>query len=186
MAFILSPRRRATLGAIALAALVAGTFSLAGPARAAIDPRLAALFGWIDGDHDGRISRAEFTASLDREPPLGGVAIIVDTKMPPPPGETREALFRRLDSDRDGLLSPAELEAGASVRTLLSPAVAAADRDGDGRLTEGELAAYLASRRAAAGLADPAAGVGLMAHGIIAARRPGPDGAVPLADLLRG
>jgi hypothetical protein len=95
-------------------------------------------------------------------------------------------LFRRLDADGDGLLAPRELAGGAAVRTLLSPAVAAADRNADGRLTEGELAAYLTGQRAAAGVSDPAAGVGLMAHGIIAARQPGPDGSVPLADLLRG
>jgi hypothetical protein len=187
MSFALTPRRRASIGGATLLVVAAATtFSLAGPAEAAIDPRLAALFRWIDGDHDGRISPAEFAASLEQAPPLGGVAIVVDTKVPPPPGETRDGLFRRLDADGDGALRPVELAAGAAVRTILSPAVAAADRDADGRLTEAELAAYLTGQRAAAGLADPTAGVGLMAHGIIAARDPDRDGAVPLADLVRG
>lgn len=186
MSFALTPRRRASLGvATLLAAAAAATFSLAGPAEAAIDPRLAALFRWIDRDHDGRVSGAEFAASLEQAPPLGGVAIVVDTKVPPPPGETREALFRRLDRDGDGALSPIELAVGATVRTTLSPAVAAADRDADGRLTEAELAAWLTARRAAAGVADPAAGVGLMARGIITARDPDHDGTVLLAELLR-
>src|SRR5206468_2802514 len=114
---------------------------------------------------DGRISRAEFAASLAQPPPLGGVEIVVDTIVPPPPGETRDALFRRLDRNGDGALTPPELALGAAVRTVLNPAVAAADRDGDGRISEAELAAYLTSRRAEAGIEDPAAGVALMVHG---------------------
>jgi Ca2+-binding EF-hand superfamily protein len=186
MAFLLSPRR-ASLGAAALlAALAAGGLSLAGRADAAVDPRLAAVFGWIDADRDGRISRAEFAASLAQPPPLGGVEIVVDTRVPPPPGETRDVLFRRLDRNGDGALTLAELAVGAAVRTVLTPAVAAADRDGDGRISEAELAAYLTSRRAEAGITDPAAGVALMVHGIIAARDPDHTGAAPLAELLRG
>jgi len=186
MSFSISPRRASLGAATLLAAAAAATFSFAGSAEPTVDPRLAALFGWIDGDHDGGVSRAEFVSSLEQAAPLGGVAIVVDTKVPPPPGETRYALFRRLDVDRNGVLTRAELAVGATVRTILSPAVAAADRDADGRLTEGELAAYLTSARGAAGLADPAAGVGLMARGIIAARDPDRDGAVPLAELVRG
>jgi hypothetical protein len=186
MAFLLSPRR-ASLGAAALlAALAAGSFTLAGRAEAAIDPRLAAVFRWLDGDHDGRISGAEFAASLRQPPPLRGIEVVVDTIVPPPGGETRDALFRRLDRNQDGALSLAELAVGAAVRTVATPEVAAADRDADGRLSEAELAARLTSQRAAAGIADPAAGVGLMAHGIIAARDPGHSGAVAIADLLRG
>ena len=186
MAFILAPQRISLGAAALLAAIAVGSFGLAGSARAAVDPRLAALFGWIDADHDGRVSRAEFAASLEQAPPLGGVEIVVDTIAPPPPGETRDALFRRLDRNGDDALILSELAAGAAVHTLLTPAVAAADRDSDGRLTEAELAAYLASRRAAAGIVDPAAGVALMVHGIIAARDPDHSGAAPLADLLRG
>ena len=187
MAFLLSPRR-ASLGAGAalLIALAAGSFTLAGRAEAAIDLRLAAVFRWIDTDHDGRITRAEYTASLDQPPLLDGVEIVVDTIAPPPPGETRDALFRRLDGNGDGALTLAELAAGAGVRTLLSPAVAAADRNADGLLSEGELAAYLVSQRAAAGVPDPAAGIGLMAHGIIEAGDPNHTGAASLAALLRG
>jgi Ca2+-binding EF-hand superfamily protein len=186
MTFLLSPRRASLGTAALLVALAVGTFTFAGRAEAAIDPRLAAVFRWIDGDHDGRISRAEFAASLGQPPPLGGVEIVVDTALPPPPGETRDALFRRLDRNHDGALTLAELAVGATVRTVLSRAVAAADRDGDGRISEAELAAYLTSCRAAAGVRDPAAGVGLMAHGIIAARDPDHNGAVSLADLSRG
>ena len=179
-------RRRVALGAVATGTIAAAAIGLAGPARAAVDPRLAALFDWIDRDHDGRVSGPEFTASMAVAPPLGGVAIVVDTIVPPPPGETREALFRRLDADGDQALTLAELAAAASVHTELSPAAAAADLDANGRLTEGELAVYLVGRRAAAGISDPAAGADLMAHGIIAAHDPGADGAVPLAGLVRG
>jgi Ca2+-binding EF-hand superfamily protein len=186
MAFIASPRRASLAAVLLLAALVAGSFGLAGPARAAIDPRLAALFDWIDGDRDGRVSGAEFAAALNAAPPLGGIAIVVDTRVPPPPGETRAALFHRLDADGDGALTPAELAAGAEVRTIFSPEAAAADRNADGRISEAELAAYLTGRRAAAGIADPAAGVALMVQGILAARHADGDGEIPVAELLRG
>jgi Ca2+-binding EF-hand superfamily protein len=187
MAFLEKPRRRHILlgSAGALAACIA-VVTLAVPAHAAIDPRIAAVFGWMDANHDGRVSRAEYVGASASAPPLGAVGIVVETTTPPPPhGETQEALFRRLDADGDGSLTLAEVAAAASVRTTISPAIAAADANADGSLTEGELAAYLTSQRAAAGERDPSAGVGLMVHGIIAARDTDHDGLVSLADLER-
>jgi len=171
------------LGSAGLLAAGAAMVTLAVPAQAAIDPRLAAVFGWMDADHDGRVSRAEYVGASASAPPLGAVGIIVETRTPPPPGETQEALFRRLDLDGDGSLALAEIDANASVTTIISPAIAAADANADGSLTEAELAAYLTAQRATAGERDPSAGVGLMVHGIVAARDTDHDGLVALADL---
>jgi Ca2+-binding EF-hand superfamily protein len=186
MAFSEKPRRRRILlGSTGALAAGIAMVTLAVPAHAAIDPRLAAVFGWMDADHDGRVSRAEYVGASASAPPLGAVGIVVETIAPPPRGETQEALFRRLDADGDGSLTVAEIAAAASVRTIISPAIAAADANADGSLTEAELAAYLTARRAAAGERDPSAGVGLMVHGIIAARDRDHDGMVALADLER-
>src|SRR4051812_8291444 len=179
----ISRGRQILLGSAGALAVGAALVTLSAPAQAAIDPRLAAMFGWMDTDHDGRVSRAEYVGARASAPPLGAVGIIVETKTPPPPGETQEALFRRLDLDGDGSLRVAEIDANASVSTIVSPAIAAADGNADGSLSEAELAAYLTAQRAAAGERDPSAGVGLMVHGIIAARDTDHDGVVALADL---
>jgi Ca2+-binding EF-hand superfamily protein len=185
MAFSEKPHRSILLGSVGALAAGVAVVTLAVPAHAAIDPRLAAVFGWMDADHDGRVSRAEYIGASASAPPLGAVGIVVETKAPPPQGETQEALFRRLDSDGDGSLAVAEIDAAASVRTVISPAIAAADANADGSLSEAELAAYLTAQRAAAGEGNPSAGVGLMVHGIIAARDTDHDGMVALADLQR-
>jgi len=186
MVFTGSRRRRIasfTLGTAAAAAAAAATFAV--PAHANVDARIAAVFEWMDGDRDGRVDAPEFQRSLETAPPLGAVALIVDSRTPPPAGETRAALFRRLDGNRDGALALDELAAAATVRTAVSPGAAEADANRDGSLTEGELAAYLTAQRAAAGLADPAAGAGLMARGIVGEHDRDGDGKVALADLAR-
>ena len=185
MAFLENPRRRHILlgSAGALAAAIA-ILSLAVPAQAAVDPRLIAVFDWLDGDHNGRVGRAEYLVASESAPPLGAVGIVVETPMAPP-NQTHEALFRRLDADGDGSLTLAEIDAAASVRTIIAPSIAGADFNRDGSLSEGELAAYLTAQRAAGGASDPSAGVSLMAHGIVAARDTDHDGIVALADLQR-
>jgi hypothetical protein len=181
-----STRRRAATGVLAasITAAIAVT-SHAAPARAAADPRVAAVFEWIDSNHDGRITAAEFGKSMSRPEPTGAVGLMVKTKIPPPKGETRERLFKRLDSNRDGALSLAELSSQVMIRTRAAPGIAAADTNGDGLFSEGELAAYLTAQRAAAGLAKPSAGVALLARGIVQEHDRDHDGRVALADLQR-
>lgn len=187
-----SLRRRAVAAAMSALAAGAAVISLAGPARAAVDPRLQAVFAWMDQNHDHRLSPVEFLSSPERASPAkagnsvpDAVDLIVDTKAPPQAGETREALFRRIDANHGGSLDLKEFAASASVKTVFRPEIADADRDGDGELSEGELAAFLTALQARNGIADPAEGAGIMAHGIIAERDRDRDGKVALADLQR-
>lgn len=92
------------------------------------------IFDKLDGDRDGRISRAEFEEALTGGPPLP----------PPQPSEEAElrALFDRIDQNRDGFIAQSELDAARNDE------FARLDANGDGRLTREE---YLAGRGRAAG-----------------------------------
>ena len=177
--------RKAKLAGAALGATAAAVavFSLAGPAQAATDPRLAAIFDLMDRDHDRRVTATEFFNPPAESPQPAGVELIVETRVTPDPNESRDALFARLDTGGDGALSLDELEAAAFARTVVTPELAAADRDHDGAITEGELAAYLTAQRAAAGVGDTSAGIGLLARGIVAEHDGDGDGRLLLADL---
>lgn len=169
------------LGASVTAALVAT--SMATPARAASDPLLAAVFDWMDANHDRKISAAEFLSPRSAEP-LGAIAVVVDMKTRPG-NETPQALVAPLDANHDGSISYPEFSAQVVARTLVSPAIAAADSNHDGKITEGELAAYIAMERTIAGRSDPSGGAALMAHAIIAEHDPKGRGWVSLAALER-
>jgi hypothetical protein len=184
-------KRQSRIGRIAAATLAFGgagiaIVTLAFPASAASDPRLDAVFDWMDSSKDRSISAAEFRDSETRPaPPLGAVTIIVDSSVPPPAsGETREALFARMDADRDAVLSVEEFAEGAVARTVATAEIAAADSNRDGALTEGELAAYLTACRAAAGEKEPSRGAGSFARGIVLEHDRDEDGKVPIEDLV--
>lgn len=178
-----SRTRRVVAGAIGAGTAAVAALSLSVPARAAVDARLGAVFEWMDLNRDGSLSRAEFERSEESGPATGVIGIMVSTRTRPSPDETREQLFRRLDTDGNGGLSLSEVAADVIVETSVTPAIAAADYNRDGAVTEGELAAYLVTLGTAAGVKEPAAGAGLMAHGIIAAHDQDLDGKVLLTEL---
>lgn len=74
----------------------------------------------MDADHDGVVTRAEFAAH-------------------------RDAMFDRLDQNRDGLVSPADFPRLARFRPAgyqrITAALQQADRNGDGAVSRAELAA---------------------------------------------
>ena len=178
---------RSTLKAKTIAGLVAGAVAtcaitlLGTPALASPDDRIAALFQWLDRDRNEGLSMAEFVSTPEDAPSTGAIRVDVTTKTPPKPGETRDALFRRLDRSRDGSLSLGELDAGSIVRTVVAPGIVAADVDADGMLSEGEVAAYLVAQNPDSG-AQEAVGAALLARGIINAAG---GGRVPIEKLLR-
>lgn len=179
-----STRTRAAAGAIAATfAAAAMVATIATPARAATDPLLAAVYEWMDANHDGKLSETEFLSPASQEP-LGAVGVVVDTRTRPA-NETPHALFARLDANHDGSISLGELSARAVARTVLTPAIAAADANRDDKITEGELAAYIAAQRARSGSHEASAGAALMAHGIIAEHDSAGKGWVTLAALER-
>jgi len=185
-----SPHAVAVAGSLALlgAGLVAVLFAV--PARAAPDPRLLAVFDWTDGDNDGRISQAEFFGDEHpAEPPArktepDALTLTVDSRVPPRSGETRQALFARLDSNADGSLSSDEFVSGCIAHTLATPGIARADANHDGALTEGELASYATSQRAEAGDRNAIAAGSMLARGVILEHDKDGDGTVRVADLL--
>jgi antitoxin component of RelBE/YafQ-DinJ toxin-antitoxin module len=162
-----SLRTGAAVGAAAVAVMTGVVATLfATPAKAGTDPLLAAVYDWMDANHDGKVTLAEFLSPA-RSEPLGSIGVVVDTKTRPA-NEAPKALFARLDKNQDGSISLAELSAQAIARTVLTPAIGGADSNGDGKIAESELAAYIAAQRATAGLREPSGGAALMAHGIIA------------------
>jgi Ca2+-binding EF-hand superfamily protein len=101
----------------------------------------------VDADGDGRISRAEL-AAYHREFSGGSVQLQPPQRTTVPP-QVSDALFARLDTDKDGKLSKSELEAAAASLFQL-------DVDRDELLTPQELLPSLFAP-ALAGVAPPPA-----------------------------
>jgi Ca2+-binding EF-hand superfamily protein len=86
-----------------------------------IEAARAARFKAADTDGDGKISRAEFDAEADRREK-----------------ERRDAMFARLDDDKDGAVSLEEQSEFRHGERLMR-----ADKDGDGKVTEAEMEAQM-------------------------------------------
>lgn len=97
-----------------IAAVLAAVVAATGTASAAPDARR--MLQSADRDGDGMVTRAEFASS-------------------------RQAVFDRLDRNRDGVLDGADRAGVRPVPARLRDAVAGADRNGDGRITRAEFAA---------------------------------------------
>ncbi|WP_075214053.1 EF-hand domain-containing protein [Mongoliimonas terrestris] len=97
-----------------IAAVLAGVVAATGTASAAPDARR--MLQSADRDGDGMVTRAEFASS-------------------------RQAVFDRLDRNRDGVLDGADRAGVRPVPARLRDAVAGADRNRDGRITRAEFAA---------------------------------------------
>lgn len=169
--------------AAAIAGLLASGVIVATPSAAA-DPRVAAVFRWWDADRDGGVSLEEF---VDESNDVcgGAVGIGVTTKVIPSPDEPRDAMFHRLDSNHDGVLSLAELGRQVTAETFVesSAAFLVADLNGDGAVSLAELAAHGTALCAAAGFANPAAGSVLFAEGIVGAYDRNGDGALDSEEI---
>jgi Ca2+-binding EF-hand superfamily protein len=103
---------------LAIAAVLAplSAFAPLGAAQAQMANRLGDLFADADADHDGRISRAEFTTA-------------------------RNARFAKLDRNGDGVITQADFpraSAMPAMKAQLDKLIADADADRDGRVTRAE------------------------------------------------
>ncbi len=175
--FIQSTRGRlaALVGCLAIGAVMAT------PSVAA-DPRVEAVFQWWDADHDGGVSLEEFmdeAKNNDSAPPPGSAFEIgMTTKEVPSPDEPRDAMFRRLDSNHDGVLSLAELDRQVTIETTAdsADAILIADLNGNGAVTAAEIAGYMTEQWSTAGAGDPAILATLMAEAMVAVHDQDGDG----------
>jgi Ca2+-binding EF-hand superfamily protein len=101
-------------------------------ARAVANP-YAERFESLDRDRDGYVSRTEWpleAASFNRVDRDDDDRLSRSELMTPNRDLTADERFRVLDTNRDGLLSPSELQSGGESRTL--------DRDRNGSVSRGE------------------------------------------------
>jgi len=173
--------RPARLAVIAASVAAVGVVSAPTVAR---DQRIEAAFLWIDADGSRFITPEEMFADRSEAPLATGSELALTTKDGHVPGETAQDIFDRMDADGDGRVSLAELESKVDVSTRLDPTILDADQNGDAAVSPVELAAHIAARRAEAGDARPAAGVALMAEGLLQAHDADGDGVLTRSDLV--
>lgn len=92
-------------------------------------PRLAERFDEIDADKDGKLTEAELRAAKGRHG---------EGHHGKDPAERAARMMAKLDANGDGALVPAEVEG----KPHLAERFADADGDKDGKVTQGELAAF--------------------------------------------
>lgn len=97
--------------------------------------KMAPLFDEIDGDGDGLVSKDEFAAAKKARHKGKGKRGHGD------PAERAAKMLEKLDADKDGALSKAELEG----HRFLGDKFTEVDTDADGKLTAAELAAFKAT-----------------------------------------
>lgn len=172
--------RPARFAMVAASVAAVGIVSVPSVAK---DERIEAAFLWIDADGSRFITPEEMFAERKDAPLATGSELSLTTKDGHVPGETPQDLFDRMDADGDGRISLAELESTVDVSTRLDPTILDADQNGDAAVSPIELAAHIAARRAEAGDARPAAGVALMAEGLLHAHDADGDGVLTRSDL---
>ena len=94
---------------------------------------MAAAFGTIDADGDGKVFRAEFDAYVQRKALAAGSRLLLEV------ADGGQQLLNVLDADPDHVLSIRELRTAAS-------AVEKGDANGDGRLAGNEIPQRLAMK----------------------------------------
>jgi len=97
--------------------------------------KMAPLFDEIDGDGDERLSKDEFFAAKKARHGGKGKGDHGD------PAERAAKMLEKLDSDKDGALSKAEIEG----HRFLDDKFTEVDTDADGKLTAAELTAFKAT-----------------------------------------
>jgi hypothetical protein len=167
---------------VAVTVAVAAT-GLVPATSAASDGRLQAAFLWIDADGSRAITPGELFAQRQDSPLGEGAELILTTKGGQVPGETPRDIFARLDNDDDGGISLAEMDRAVEVTSVLDPSIFAADQDGDAAVSPSELAAHLATTRAASGASKPAVGTALMTAGLLEAHDLDGNGVISRSDL---
>jgi EF hand len=109
------------------------------------------LVARVEQSKDGRISKEEYTtwnvARMFKLYDNGGKGYVTIEDWRRLEGTSRDAQYRRIDTDHNGKITLAEAEANLKIRALLGGNFADIDTDRDGWIDRKEAAAYLARRQ---------------------------------------
>lgn len=133
---------------LALAAAVAGTFTVAASAREPGIPKSERLFQRLDKNKDGSLAADELRSpserrfmSLDKDKDGTVTAAEIDAWLLALAERRRQRILEQMDGDGDGAISRAEVAA------FVDALFALADADGNGGVTMEEVRAYHATKR---------------------------------------